>query len=230
MMLAVEDLHAGYGKAEVLHGVSFALREGDVLALLGRNGMGKTTTLNTVMGILRARAGRIAVAGADVTNERPARIARRGVGYVPEGRRIFPNLSARENLLAVARPGPWTLERVLALFPPLAPRIDAMGNLLSGGEQQMLAIGRALMTNPRILVLDEASEGLAPVIRHTIWEAISRLAGEGLTILLVDKNLDQILALASRVVVLERGAVAFCGERASAAARRAEIENLISVH
>lgn len=237
-MLTVEGLQAGYGKSSVLHGVSFTVGEGEVLALLGRNGMGKSTTLNAVMGIVQPTGGIVRISGRAVSGCRPAEIARRGVGYVPEGRRVFPNLSVRENLEAVARIPPgdvddarvWTVERITDLFPGLKPRIAAAGALLSGGEQQMLAIGRALMTNPRLLILDEATEGLAPLIRHAIWDALERLRAEGMTILVVDKNLDNLLPLADRCIVLERGEVAWCGERQAAAAERARIEELISVH
>ena len=210
-MLQVRDLQAGYGKAEVLHGISLDLPKGEVMALLGRNGMGKSTTLNTIMGVLTARLG---------------------VGYVPEGRRVFPNLTLRENLVAVSRAsakGPWSVEAVTDLFPALAPRFESMGNVLSGGEQQMLAIGRALMTNPRLLILDEATEGLAPVVRKAIWSALTRLVGEGLTILVVDKNLDRLLSLSNRVLVLERGRVAWSGDRSEARADRRDIEALMSV-
>ena len=231
-MLQVRDLHAGYGKAEVLHGISLDLPRGEVMALLGRNGMGKSTTLNTIMGLLAARGGAVSIDGKAVTGLRPSAIARLGVGYVPEGRRIFPNLTLRENLEAVSRAaeeGPWGIEAVADLFPALAPRFESMGNVLSGGEQQMLAIGRALMTNPRLLILDEATEGLAPVVRKAIWAALTRLAAEGLTILVVDKNLDRLLSLSNRVVVLERGRIAWSGNRAEASADRRDIEALMSV-
>ena len=231
-MLQVRDLHAGYGKAEVLHGISLDLPRGEVMALLGRNGMGKSTTLNTIMGLLAARGGVVSIDGKAVTGLRPSAIARLGVGYVPEGRRIFPNLTLRENLEAVSRAaaeGPWGIEAVADLFPALAPRFGSMGNVLSGGEQQMLAIGRALMTNPRLLILDEATEGLAPVVRKAIWAALTRLAAEGLTILVVDKNLDRLLSLSDRVVVLERGRIAWSGNQAEASADRRDIEALMSV-
>ena len=232
-MLQVRDLHAGYGKAEVLHGISLDLPRGEVMALLGRNGMGKSTTLNTIMGLLAARGGAVSIDGKAVTGLRPSAIARLGVGYVPEGRRIFPNLTLRENLEAVSRAAaegrPWGIEAVADLFPALAPRFESMGNVLSGGEQQMLAIGRALMTNPRLLILDEATEGLAPVVRKAIWAALTRLAGEGLTILVVDKNLDRLLSLSNRVAVLERGRIAWSGNRAEASADRRDIEALMSV-
>ena len=232
-MLQVRDLHAGYGKAEVLHGISLDLPRGEVMALLGRNGMGKSTTLNTIMGLLAARGGAVSIDGKAVTGLRPSAIARLGVGYVPEGRRIFPNLTLRENLEAVSRAAaegrPWGIEAVADLFPALAPRFESMGNVLSGGEQQMLAIGRALMTNPRLLILDEATEGLAPVVRKAIWAALTQLAAEGLTILVVDKNLDRLLSLSNRVVVLERGRIAWSGNRAEASADRRDIEALMSV-
>ena len=231
-MLQVRDLHAGYGKAEVLHGISLDLPRGEVMALLGRNGMGKSTTLNTIMGLLAARGGAVSIDGKAVTGLRPSAIARLGVGYVPEGRRIFPNLTLRENLEAVSRAaaeGPWGIEAVADLFPALAPRFESMGNVLSGGEQQMLAIGRALMTNPRLLILDEATEGLAPVVRKAIWAALTQLAAEGLTILVVDKNLDRLLSLSNRVAVLERGRIAWSGNRAEASADRRDIEALMSV-
>ena len=231
-MLQVRDLHAGYGKAEVLHGISLDLARGEVMALLGRNGMGKSTTLNTIMGLLAARGGAVSIDGKAVTGLRPSAIARLGVGYVPEGRRIFPNLTLRENLEAVSRAaaeGPWGIEAVADLFPALAPRFESMGNVLSGGEQQMLAIGRALMTNPRLLILDEATEGLAPVVRKAIWAALTRLAAEGLTILVVDKNLDRLLSLSNRVVVLERGRIAWSGNQSEAMADRRDIEALMSV-
>ena len=231
-MLRVRDLRAGYGKAEVLQGVSLELPKGEVLALLGRNGMGKSTTLNTIMGILAARTGSVAIDGVAVANAGPARIARLGVGYVPEGRRVFPNLTLRENLEAVTRKsaaGAWNVEEVVGLFPALEPRLPSLGKVLSGGEQQMLAIGRALVTNPRLLVLDEATEGLAPVVRKTIWAALARLADGGLTILIVDKNLDRLLSLAHRVVVLERGRVAWSGDRATACAERSTIEALVAL-
>ena len=168
-MLEVSGLEAGYGDGRVLFGVDFAVGAGEVVTLLGRNGMGKTTTLSAVMGILPAQAGMIRLDGAPIQHLPPYRIARLGLGLVPEGRQVFPNLFVRENLVATARPGRWTLEAVLELFPALRERLDSLGGLLSGGEQQMLAIGRALMTNPRLLILDEATEGLAPRIRAEIW-------------------------------------------------------------
>ncbi|MGU3494770.1 ABC transporter ATP-binding protein [Xanthobacteraceae bacterium A53D] len=213
-LLELEGVEAGYGPAQVLFGVSFAVHAGEVVTLMGRNGMGKSTTLRTLFGLLQARAGRIRINGADLTNAAPHRIAAAGLGYVPEGRQIFPRLTVEENLIATASPGRgrgWTLDRVYALFPRLAERRANMGPQLSGGEQQMLAIGRALMTNPELLVLDEATEGLAPVIRADIWAALTALRGEGLAILVVDKNLEALLRIADRHVVMEAGRIAFAG-------------------
>ena len=215
-MLAVEDLVAGYGGSRVLHGVTFSVGAGEVVTLLGRNGMGKTTTVRAVMGLLAPQGGRIAFGGTEVTGLPPYRIAQRGIGLVPEGRQVFPTLTVEENLVATAanRAGGaprWTLPAVLDLFPRLAERQRNLGARLSGGEQQMLAIGRALMTNPRLLILDEATEGLAPLIRAEIWAVLVRLRAEGLAILLIDKNLAAILRLADRHVVIEKGSVVWTG-------------------
>jgi branched-chain amino acid transport system ATP-binding protein len=215
-MLEVEDLSAGYGGSRVLHGMAFGVAAGEVVTLLGRNGMGKTTTVRAVMGLLAPEKGRIRFAGADVTGLPPHRIAQRGIGLVPEGRQVFPTLTVEENLVATAanRTGGaprWTLPAVLALFPRLAERRRSPGARLSGGEQQMVAIGRALMTNPRLLVLDEATEGLAPLIRAEIWAVLAALRAEGQAILLIDKNLGAILRLADRHVVIEKGRVVWTG-------------------
>ncbi len=215
-MLTVTGLQAGYGDSEVLHGVDLELREGEVAALLGRNGMGKTTTLHCICGLVRPRAGIIDFDGQSLQHLPEWRIARLGVGLVPEGRRIFPNLSVEENLRVAAahhseQAQPWTLERVHALFPRLRERRRHAGNQLSGGEQQMLAIGRALMTNPRLLVLDEATEGLAPLIRDEIWAVIEGLKAQGQSILIVDKNLGRLLPLADRYVLMEKGCVVSAG-------------------
>ncbi len=215
-MLAVEDLRAGYGAAQVLSGVSLSVGAGEVVALLGRNGMGKTTTVKAVMGLVKPAGGRIAFDGADVAGLPPHRIAQRGIGLVPEGRQVFPTLTVEENLIATAanRAGGvarWTLPAVMDLFPRLAERRRNLGARLSGGEQQMLAIGRALMTNPRLLILDEATEGLAPIIRAEIWAVLARLRAEGQAILLIDKNLGAILKLADRHVVIEKGQVVWTG-------------------
>ncbi len=214
-LLEIAGLESFYGASQALFGVELAVAEGEVVALMGRNGMGKTTTIRSVLGLVRPRGGSIRVAGREVGGLSPHRIARLGVGLVPEGRRCFPNLTVQENLVAAARPGVWTLARVNELFPRLAERRDQYANTLSGGEQQMLAIGRALMTNPKLLILDEATEGLAPVIRHDIWAAIRRLKAEGQSILVVDKTLSELLPVADRCFVLEKGRTVFSGAPAA---------------
>lgn len=217
-MLRVEGLQAGYGESMVLHGVDLTVAPGEVVTLLGRNGMGKTTTISTIFGLLPARAGRVLVGDQDLTHAPPHRRAQAGLGLVPEGRQIFPTLDVRENLIATARaadrPDAWTLDRVLALFPRLGERAGHLGNQLSGGEQQMLAIGRALMTNPRLVVLDEATEGLAPLIREEIWACLAALKAEGEAILIIDKNIDALARLADRHVVIEKGRVVWTGSNA----------------
>ena len=214
-MLTVENIEAGYGPAQVLFGVSFSVGAGEVVTLLGRNGMGKTTTLRTIMGLLPARGGSAAFDGVALTGLPSYRIAQAGLGLVPEGRQVFPTLSVEENLVATAasRLGTprWMLERVYEFFPRLAERRGHMGNQLSGGEQQMLAIGRALMTNPRLLILDEATEGLAPLVRAEIWDRLARLKAEGQAILLVDKHIEALTRLADRHVVIEKGHVVWTG-------------------
>jgi branched-chain amino acid transport system ATP-binding protein len=216
MMLAVSGLEASYGESQVLFGIDFALAAGEVVTLLGRNGMGKTTTVSAIMGLVRQRTGRILLAGEPIHALPPHRIAQLGVGLVPEGRQIFPNLSVRENLVATAasRSGgaaAWTLDRVLDLFPALRERLGSLGGLLSGGEQQMLAIGRALMTNPRLLILDEATEGLAPVVRGEIWRVLTQLKATGLSILIIDKNVEALAAFADRHYIIEKGRVVWSG-------------------
>ena len=224
-MLEVEGLSAGYGGARALFGLGFRVSAGEVVTLLGRNGMGKTTAVRAVMGLLpsvggRLLGGRIAVDGAPVAGLPPHRVAQRGLGLVPEGRQVFPNLTVEENLTATAanRSGAaaprWTLAEVYALFPRLKERRGSAGAKLSGGEQQMLAIGRALMTNPRLLILDEATEGLAPLVRTEIWAVLARLKAEGQAILLIDKNLAAVLRLADRHVVIERGRAVWTGTSA----------------
>ncbi len=222
-MLVVEDIIAGYGAARVLHGVGLSVGAGEVVTLLGRNGMGKTTTVRAIMGLLTPTGGRIAFDGVDVTGHPPHRIASRGIGLVPEGRQVFPTLTVEENLTATAanrRGGAprWTLPAVLSLFPRLAERRRNLGARLSGGEQQMVAIARALMTNPRLLILDEATEGLAPLIRAEIWAVLATLRAEGQAILLIDKNLGAIMRLADRHVVIEKGQVVWTGTSAALAA------------
>jgi len=210
-LLRLEGLEVFYGASQALFGVDLELGEGQALALMGRNGMGKTTTIRTLCRIQPLYRGKVWFAGQDITGLPSFRAARLGIGLVPEGRRCFPNLTVMENLIAAARPGPWTLERVQAFFPRLAERAGQYAATLSGGEQQMLAIGRALMTNPRLLVLDEATEGLAPVIRREIWAAIAALKRDGLSILMVDKTLSELKTLADRFVILERGRSVWSG-------------------
>ena len=216
-MLAVEGLHTHYGSSHVLRGVSLALASGEALGLLGRNGMGKTTLIRSIMGYVPASEGRIRWQDRDVTGWPPERMARLGIGYVPEGRGIFPNLSVRENLVMSARAGPggergWTFERVLQTFPRLAERLGHGGQQLSGGEQQMLAIGRALMTNPQLLILDEATEGLAPLIVAEIWRVVGAIRATGIATLVVDRNYRAVLTHTDRAVVLEKGQLVMSGE------------------
>lgn len=221
-MLELDGVETFHGDAQALFGVSFTVAEGEVVALLGRNGMGKTTTVHSIAGLLRPRHGRIRFCGQVISTLPAHKIAQAGIGLVPEGRRVFANLSVEENLVATAitRPGtaqPWTLDAVYALFPPLASLRRRPAANLSGGEQQMVAIGRALMTNPTLLILDEATEGLAPLVRDQIWAAIRHLAGLRLSILVIDKNITALLGLAHRHVVLEKGKVSWSGEAAALA-------------
>ena len=219
-LLSITHLQAGYGPAQVLFHVSFSVGAGEVVTLIGRNGMGKTTTILAVMGLLPPTGGTVTFAGAALTGLPPYRIAQAGLGLVPEGRQVFPTLTVEENLVATAaaRFGErWTLARVFEFFPRLAERRRNYGHQLSGGEQQMLAIGRGLMTNPRLLILDEATEGLAPLVRAEIWGCLARLKAEGQAILLVDKHLDALLKLADRHVVLEKGHVVWTGTSAQLA-------------
>ena len=211
-MLTVTDIQTYYGPSQALFGVDLSVKAGELVALMGRNGMGKTTTIRSIFGLTPARSGNIEFEEKDLRRLPAYRIAQAGLGLVPEGRRCFPNLSVRENLVVTARPGSWSLARVEALFPRLAERRHQMASTLSGGEQQMLAIGRALMTNPRLLVLDEATEGLAPVIRREIWSAIRQLKAEGQSILIVDKSLSELLPLADQCIILEKGRTAWTGQ------------------
>ena len=225
VLLSCVGLEAGYGASQVLFGLDFDIRAGEVVTLLGRNGMGKSTTIKTVIGGLRARRGEIRFEGQAIHGLSADAIARLGVAIVPEGRQCFPNLSVREHLVAFAdnRSGaaePWTLERLYALFPRLKERAGHLGNQLSGGEQQMLAIARALSTNPRLLILDEATEGLAPVIREEIWRCLARLKDAGQTTLVVDKYVERLMKLADRHIILERGRVAWTGTSAELDADR----------
>ena len=221
-MLKVSGLETYYGTSQALFGMTFDVNSGEVVTLMGRNGMGKTTTVNSIIGIVPPSSGSIEFAGQEVSKLASFKTANLGIGLVPEGRQVFPNLSVRENLVATAsnhqkHDDPWTIEKVYAMFPELELRATSMANLLSGGEQQMLAIGRALMTNPRLLVLDEATEGLAPLIREKIWAALSDIRKSGLSILLVDKNLKDLLKLADRHFIVEKGQVVWSGTSAQLA-------------
>lgn len=211
MLLEVSGLEAFYGASQALFGVDLAVDHGEAVALLGRNGMGKTTTICSILGLIVSRTGSVRFEGTETTRLPAHRIAQLGIGLAPEGRRCFPNLTVRENLMATARPGTWTLARVATLFPRLKERTDQYANTLSGGEQQMLAIGRALMTNPKLLILDEATEGLAPVIRQDIWAAIHKLKAGGQSILVVDRALAELLPTADRAFVLEKGVTVWRG-------------------
>ena len=215
-MLTVRGLEAAYGASQILFGVDFDVRAGEVVTLLGRNGMGKTTTIRAVMGLLPRKAGAIHLDGARLDGLPAYRVAQRGLGLVPEGRQIFPTLSVRENLVATAanRLGfarPWTVDTVFALFPQLAARARSLGGTLSGGEQQMLAVGRALMTNPRLLILDEATEGLAPLVRIEIWRCLERVKAAGQSILVIDKNVRALTRIADSHYVLEKGRIVWTG-------------------
>src|SRR6202043_3941251 len=215
-LLEISNIETYYGLSQVLFGLSLTIAPGEVVSLMGRNGMGKTTTVRSVMGLTPAAAGSIRFDGMEIRSLPAYRVAKLGIGLVPEGRQVFPNLTARENLVATAAnrttvTEPWTLEKVLALFPRLATRAATMANLLSGGEQQMLAIGRALMTNPRLLILDEATEGLAPLIRDEIWRCLQRLRASGQSILVIDKNVQALTRIADRHTIIERGRVVWSG-------------------
>jgi len=216
-MLKVSGLETYYGVSQALFGVSLEVRDGEVITLLGRNGMGKTTTVNSIMGIVRPSMGDIQFKGQTLNGLRSFKIAQAGLGLVPEGRQVFPNLTVAEHLIVTAADrrashSAWTYNRVMEMFPEIARRESSMGNLLSGGEQQMLAIGRALMTNPTLLILDEATEGLAPLVRTEIWACLERIKQEGLSILVIDKNIRDLLKLANRHYILERGQVVWEGE------------------
>ena len=223
VLLEIDHLQTAYAASQVLFGIHLRIQSGQVATLLGRNGMGKTTTVRSILGLTRPNGGTVHFRGERIDQLRPDRIARMGLAVVPEGRQIFPNLSVKENLLAFAanRNGtsqPWTLERVFDLFPALAGRSRNMGNQLSGGEQQMLAIGRALMTNPHLLILDEATEGLAPMVREEIWRCLDQLRAQGQTILVIDKYVHRLIKLADHHTIIERGRVVWQGDSAQLAA------------
>ena len=222
-MLEVDALETAYGPSQVLFGVTFAIGPGEVVTLLGRNGMGKTTTVRSIVGLVPPRAGRIRFEGREIHRWPSYRVAQAGLALVPEGRQVFPNLTVRENLVATAAnrrraPDPWTIERVFELFPQLAARRGAMGALLSGGEQQMVAIGRALMTNPKLLILDEATEGLAPLVRAEIWRCLERVKAAGQSILVIDKNVRALTRIADTHYILEKGRIVWRGSSAELAA------------
>lgn len=233
-MLELKGVEAGYGQSQVLFGVDLTIEAGSVVSLMGRNGMGKTTTIKAIMGVCPAREGSIRLAGRDIRRERPFRIARLGIGLVPEGRQVFSSLSVRENLVSVAAnrgdgPPAWTVDTVFDLFPSLREASSRMARALSGGEQQMLAVGRALMTNPKVLILDEATEGLAPIMRDQIWHVLDLLKGRGQSILVIDKNLRHIARLASRHYVLEKGRVAWSGSTADLCRDQARVSAMVGI-
>lgn len=228
-LVTIDNLHAGYGNAHVLFGVDLDITAGQVSTLMGRNGMGKTTTVRCLMGLLEPTSGRISIRDQDMTGSAPYRVAQAGVGLVPEGRHVFPSLTVSENLRACARAasGGWSEDKIYDAFPRLAQRRRNLGFQLSGGEQQMLAIGRALMTNPNVLILDEATEGLAPLIRQEIWTMLARLKREGLSILLIDKNLDELSSISDRYFVIEKGEIIWKGNASDFDANRATVEKYL---
>jgi branched-chain amino acid transport system ATP-binding protein len=232
-MLAVSGLETAYGVSQILFGVDLAIGAGEVVTLLGRNGMGKTTTVKSILGLTPIRAGTILFEGTPIQRLPPYRIARAGIGLVPEGRHVFPNLTVRENLIATATRGggaaAWRYQDILALFPNLAERAATYGSRLSGGEQQMLAIGRALMTNPRLLILDEATEGLAPLVRAEIWRCLEDLKARGLAILVIDKNLAALTRIADRHHVIEKGRIVWRGDSAALRADEAVRQRYLGV-
>jgi branched-chain amino acid transport system ATP-binding protein len=228
-LLGIERLRAGYGEAVVLSDISLALAEGQSLALLGRNGMGKTTLINSIVGVTRYRGGTITLAGRDITRLPPEQRALAGVGWVPQERNIFKSLTVHENLTAVALPGPWTPDKVYGMFPRLAERKTNLGNQLSGGEQQMLAVGRAVVLNPKIVLLDEPLEGLAPIIVEEVLAALTRLIRQGTSAILVEQSPQKILGVTDRAVILERGAVVYQSTSAALKADRSVLETYLGV-
>jgi branched-chain amino acid transport system ATP-binding protein len=229
-LLSIERLTAGYGEAVVLTDITFKLAEGETLALLGRNGMGKSTLVNSIIGVTRHMAGKISLGDRDITGMRPDQRAHAGIGWVPQERNIFRSLTVEENMTAVARPGPWTLAKVYNLFPRLAERSHNLGNELSGGEQQMLAIGRALILNPRVLLLDEPLEGLAPIIIEELLTVLCKITREGgLSAILVEQNAHKILGVTDRAIIIERGSVVYEGDSAALKADRTLLEIHVGV-
>lgn len=233
-MFSVQDVHTYYGDSHILHGVSLELPQGQAVGLLGRNGMGKTTLIRTLMGYVPARSGKVFADGKDITSAPPEKMARLGIGYVPEGRGVFPNLSVKENLMMSARAGikgekDWTYERVLETFPRLKERLSNGGDQLSGGEQQMVSIGRALMTNPRLLILDEATEGLAPLVVAEIWRVIAEIRKTGISTLIVDRDYKKVLAHTDYAVVMEKGRLALQADSAQLQAQPEKLSSLLGV-
>ena len=233
-LLQVQDIESYYGPSQALFGITFDVQEREVVTLIGRNGMGKSTTVKSVLGMIAPKRGSIHLEGIDITGKPSHRIARAGIGLVPEGRHIFPNLTVRENLVATAenrhKSGqPWTLERVYGMFPRLKEREKNLGSNLSGGEQQMLAIGRALMTNPKLLILDEATEGLAPLVRAEIWNCLGRLKSEGLSLIVIDKNIGPLLRLADRHFIVEKGRVVWSGSSETLRAQPSLLHEYVGV-
>jgi branched-chain amino acid transport system ATP-binding protein len=233
-MLKVTNIDVFYGASQALYGMAMTVNRGEVVTLMGRNGMGKTTTVHAIMGIMPLSKGTIMLEDRRLDGLPSHKIAQAGLGLVPEGRQIFPNLTVHENLIATAAnrstaATPWTAERIYSMFPQLAERKASMGNLLSGGEQQMLAIGRALMTNPTLLILDEATEGLAPMIRHEIWDCLMRLKGEGLSILVIDKNVEDLSRLADRHYIMEKGQVVWQGISADLRLDKQTVQRFLGV-
>ena len=228
-MLSVSNLQSGYGKKQILHGVTLVVGEGEVVSLMGRNGMGKTTSLRTIIGLTSAWSGRVEFRGKDITRATPDAISRGGIGYVPEGRGIFPNLTVYENLIMSARPGRWSLERVYELFPRLNERQAHWGHQLSGGEQQMLSIGRALLLNPAMIMLDEATEGLAPLIQKQIWSSLDRIRTDGISVLVVDKDIRALIPLAQRHYLIHKGEICWSGTSEELERSRAELDRYITL-
>ena len=225
-ILEARGLHAYYGASHILHGIDFRIDPGETVGLMGRNGMGKSTLIRSMLGLVKPRNGEVLVCGTPMTGAEPHLVARRGIAYVPEGRGIFPNLTVRENLVMAARPGPdgrrdWSFERVLETFPRLAERLGNGGSTLSGGEQQMLTIGRALLTNPDLLILDEATEGLAPLVREEIWRALRQLRSAGLAMIVIDKYVQRLVAIGDHHVIVEKGRVVWRGSSAGLGGDRA---------
>ena len=233
-LIETRGLHTYYDESHILQGVSLTLKSGETLGLMGRNGMGKSTLIRTIMGLVRARSGTVTIAGEDMTTASTHAIAQKGIAYVPEGRGVFASLSVRENLAIAERPGVdgrqlWTSDRILELFPRLGQRIANRGDQLSGGEQQMLAVGRALLTNPRVLILDEATEGLAPLIREEIWKTVRLVREAGIATLLVDKSVSEVTAVADRVVILVKGQIVFADTPATLKAEPETMQKYLGV-